>query len=256
MQDNDYKRKSMIFTAVFTAVLFGLLMIMAFVTPLPLPEEEGIMIDFGDSDIGLGIKEPVKVKKVITKVEEVPVEESNMTQDYEESVTTVPEKKVVKEEKKTEEVKVEEKVEEERQVDPMALYENNAETAEATTSNSEGEAGGLGNQGKETGDPNSNQYTGSGTGSGGVGYSLKGRKAKGLPKPIYNSNEQGIVKVKIIVDREGKVISAQPGVKGSTTFDSALLRAAQQAALNTRFDKKDSAPSKQSGVITYHFVLK
>jgi len=62
--------------------------------------------------------------------------------------------------------------------------------------------------------------------------------------------------VKITVDRNGKVIAAIPGAKGSTTMDSALLSAAKQAALSAKFDKKTSAPTKQTGTITYHFVLK
>ena len=178
-----------------------------------------------------------------------------MTQDYEESATTVPETEVVEE--KIEEVEpVIEEVEEVREVDPLALYNNTSTESTNSNSESEGIAGGQGNQGRPDGDPNSNQYTGNGAGNGGVGFSLKGRNPKGLPKPSYTSNEQGIVVVKITVNREGKVIAAVPGAKGSTTMDSALLNAAKTAALNTKFDKKASAPTRQSGTITYHFVLK
>ena len=153
-------------------------------------------------------------------------------------------------------VEVIEEIEEVREVDPLALYNNNSTENSSTNSESEGIAGGEGNQGRPDGDPDANQYTGNGAGKGGVGFSLKGRKPKGLPKPTYTSNEQGIVVVKITVNREGKVIAAVPGERGSTTMDSALLNAAKTAALNTKFDKKNSAPNRQSGTITYHFVLK
>jgi len=255
MNQAEKKKKSIIFTVLFNIVSFLLLLLLGFTTPLPLPEEEGIMIDFGDSETGLGQVEPQKTT-VFVKPVVVPVqEESNMTQDYEESATTVPETEVVEE--KIEEVEpVIEEVEEVREVDPLALYNNTSTESTNSNSESEGIAGGQGNQGRPDGDPNSNQYTGNGAGNGGVGFSLKGRNPKGLPKPSYTSNEQGIVVVKITVNREGKVIAAVPGAKGSTTMDSALLNAAKTAALNTKFDKKASAPTRQSGTITYHFVLK
>ncbi len=269
MNLNHQQKKGIIGLVVFYTITLLILILFGFSTPLPLPEEEGILIDFGDSKTGWGKVEPIK-PKVTPKPKPTPKpvvkEESNLTQDYEESVQTVPEKKIEKKEKKIkkeepkkevvkEEVKQEEPKEEEPVIDPNALFTNNANTSQQS-SNSEGIAGGEGNQGREDGNPNSNQYTGHGSGNNGVGYSLAGRKPKGLPKPTYNSNEQGRVVVKIVVDRNGKVISAIPGVKGSTTLDSSLLQAAKKAALSTTFDKKTSAPSKQTGTITYDFVLK
>ena len=234
--------------ALFILMLFG------FTTPLPLPEEEGVMIDFGDSETGLGQVEPEQTNNPFVPEEVQPVEESNMTQDYEESAVTVPEQKKVEKKVVEKKEKPVEPKEEVPKVNPLALYQNTSDNS--NNSKSEGIAGGEGNQGSPDGDPNSNQYTGNGTGNKGVGYSLSGRKPKSLPKPAYTSNEQGIVVVIITVNREGKVIGAVPGAKGSTTMDSALLAAAKQAALTTKFDKKTSAPSKQTGTITYHFVLK
>ena len=254
MNQKEKRNRGVLFTALFYVGAFLVLFFFGFTTPLPLPEEEGIMIDFGDSEMGSGIVEPEKTVSIPEPVVVPEIEESNMTQDYEESAATVPERAV--QEEKVEKVKEPiEEVEEVREVDPLALYQNTSES-NSNNSESEGIAGGEGNQGRPDGDPNSNQYTGNGAGHGGVGYSLKGRKPKGLPKPSYTSNEQGIVVVKITVNREGKVIAAIPGAKGSTTMDSALLNAAKEAALNTNFDKKISAPSRQSGTITYHFVLK
>ncbi|HAX93637.1 MAG TPA: hypothetical protein DCY25_06795 [Bacteroidales bacterium] len=61
--------------------------------------------------------------------------------------------------------------------------------------------------------------------------------------------------VAISVDRSGKVIQANPGVKGSTTLNADLLRVAKEAALKARFDSKTDAPAIQKGFITYNFVL-
>ena len=62
--------------------------------------------------------------------------------------------------------------------------------------------------------------------------------------------------VEVSVDRSGKVIEAIPGIKGSSTLDEYLLKAAKEAALNAQFEIKPNAPFVQKGTITYNFVLK
>jgi len=247
MNHKEKRNKSIVSTIVFLAMVWGILMFFGFSTPLPLPEEEGIMIDFGNTETGMGTEEPQESQKAQTQASEE-VKESNITQNYEQSVVTVPEKKEPQKEKteNTEETK------EERKVDKDALF-NSEDFSNNSNSSSEGNAGGEGNQGAENGDPNAS-YNGTGTGTKGIGYSLAGRNAKALPKPNYNSNDQGTIVLNIIVDKDGNVISATYQPKGSTTAASALLNAAKRAAMNTKFDKKDNAPSKQKGTITYHFV--
>ena len=74
-------------------------------------------------------------------------------------------------------------------------------------------------------------------------------------KPIYNSQEQGIVVVLITVNQSGEVINAISGAKGSTTLNKNLLKRAKEAALQTRFNEKKSAPKNQQGKIIYYFSL-
>ena len=59
----------------------------------------------------------------------------------------------------------------------------------------------------------------------------------------------------ITVDRLGNVINAIPGVKGSTTLNKKLLQRAKTAALKTKFDPKQTAPTNQQGKIVYLFSL-
>ena len=93
-------------------------------------------------------------------------------------------------------------------------------------------------------------------GNSGNKWSLNGRKLIGsLPKPIDTSQKEGIVVVEIKVDKTGKVISANAGVKGSTTLDKHLCRVAKEAALKAKFNKNSNANYVQTGTITYHFVL-
>ena len=86
-----------------------------------------------------------------------------------------------------------------------------------------------GNKGIPDGDPNSNTYTGDGIGTNGISYQLGGRSIAEIKKPNYDSQQQGKVVVTIRVNRKGKVISASPGAKGSTTTNSYLYRKAKRS---------------------------
>jgi len=96
---------------------------------------------------------------------------------------------------------------------------------------------------------------GSGIGNGNGSYRLKGRNLIDKKEPRYTCNEEGTVVVEISVDKSGKVISVNPGVKGTTNAARCLLDQAKIAAMNTKFDASNSAPDKQVGTIIYRFKL-
>lgn len=126
-----------------------------------------------------------------------------------------------------------------------------------TNSTGEGVAGGPGNQGVTTGSVDSKvRGEGSGLGNSGISYDLQGRGVQTLPKPEYKIQEEGRVVVEVSVDREGNVIQAVPGSKGSTTLNENLLKVAKDAAMKARFEVKQDAPVTQKGTITYNFILK
>ena len=82
-------------------------------------------------------------------------------------------------------------------------------------------------------------------------------KAVNLPQPLYppiakQVGAQGPVNIQILVDEQGKVVSAQP-LNGHPT----LLAAAREAAMRARFTPTvlNGQPVKIQGVITYNFVL-
>ncbi len=95
-----------------------------------------------------------------------------------------------------------------------------------------------------------------GLGNNGISYSLVARTPKALPLPQTNFKHEGIVVVEVTIDRNGNVTKATPGVKGSTTLDETLLKAAQEAALAAKFDRKPDAPAFQKGTITYYFQIR
>ena len=102
-------------------------------------------------------------------------------------------------------------------------------------------------------------------------------KAISLPKPAYPEEAKaaklsGTVQIKVIIDEEGNVESAEPSdeviryskskADGSTEevelppADPSLVEAARSAALLARFSptRLSGVPVKVSGVITYNFV--
>ena len=253
-------KNGIIGTLLFHGAVLVLLIFLGFTTEYPLPAEEGIMINFGNTDEGSGFIEPENNAKTDNQElvnnsnpsDASSSKETQLTQDFEEApeVVKTPEKKP----EKTQEEIERERQEKERQ--ELEREISDADFNNSTNNNhssSEGDGNKTGNQGNLNGNPNTH---GNGQGNKGISYSLGGRKANSLPKPIYNSNQYGTVVVEITVDPNGNVLTANPGMEGSTTNDKALLLAAQKAALKTKFNKKPSAPAKQIGFITYKFVLR
>ncbi len=134
-------------------------------------------------------------------------------------------------------------------------FGGNAETGDIR---GEGAQTRTGNQGQQSGSVDSNVRSDDPSKGSGISFSLDGRSVIGsLAKPEYQVNDYGTVVVEITVDKEGRVVSAVPGKKGSTTSDSRLLEAARKAAMLARFNKVSDPGSAvyQRGSITYHFRL-
>ncbi len=120
----------------------------------------------------------------------------------------------------------------------------------------EGSTNRSGDQGSPQGSRSGSDYYGQGGngGSGDPNYRLGNRRALKKPEPSYSCNEEGKVVVRIVVDRNGKVVSAKKNV--GTTAPSCLTDAAIAAALKTKWEADPNAPSRQVGYITYYFKLR
>lgn len=292
MQKKDeYNKEGMIGTILFHGVLLLLLLFLG-MSSLP-HEEEGLLVNFGDSETGMGIEEPAesqaekeeKKTPPPVRAEAKPVKankESVNTQDFEEAAALEEQKKKKEKERIEKDKKAKEAAEAKRIEDEKIRKQKEAEEAErkrqeeikrkaaeaqnrvknafggkgSGSTTSEGETQGSGNQGHVTGDPNSKNRTGSGFGNSGSGYSLSGRSLVGsLPDPEYNVQEEGIVVVEIKVDKSGKVVNAVAILKGSTTTNSYLKQKAVEAAYKAKFNSSPNAPDTQVGTINYHFIL-
>ena len=128
--------------------------------------------------------------------------------------------------------------------------------SDGTASGSEGDDNRAGDKGSPDGDPYAESYYGSpGSGSGTGGYGLNGRSLVNKGKVPQECNESGRVVVKIVVDRSGKVISAEPGVKGTTNTAQCLLEPARKTAFMHKWNLDSNAPSQQIGFVVVNFKL-
>ena len=323
-------KEGIIGTTIFHIIVLLLLIFMGFFTPLPLPGEEGILVNFGDSEQGLGDIEPAPQRRQSEPPPPTPSEqtvtppppqpaappvaktqsakEEAMTQDYEQTAAIEAADKKRKEEARQRQLEEQRKqaeaerqrlaeierqrqaeIERQRQAElerqrqaelerqkreeeQRRIAEINSRAQGAFGGNADGPGGqgtgrdpnqGVtfpgGNQGVPTGDPSAGTYGPGGSGSGdqgtGVSFDLSGRSARSLPKPPYPGDDEGVVIVKVTVDKNGNVTAADPGARGTTIMNQRFWNEARQAALKAKFNVDNNAPAFQQGTISYRFRL-
>ncbi len=236
-----------IITAVIMAVVVAVLLAFGYDPPDPPIPEEGVEVNLGDSDYGMGDDAQPASTAAATQAPSTPnqvaTQHAEPTPNIGASTSEGNTVKPVAEQPK--------EVVKEPEINKNALFtgRRNRQSGDG----SQGIAGGTGDQGKPNGNPNSNNYTGNGGGNGTP--SLKGRDVVTLPKPQYNSNQQGRVVVKIVVDQQGRVTRAEYEPSGSNTSNGDLVAKAIAAARKARFNADPSAPEEQKGTITYIFKI-
>ena len=114
----------------------------------------------------------------------------------------------------------------------------------------------FGDKGKKEGNPySSSYYNKAGLKGIGKGYGLNGRNLKSNGKVIQECNQEGIVVVRITVNKLGNVINAEPGVKGTTNTHPCLLAPAKKTALMHKWYPDSKAPEQQIGFVVIQFKL-
>jgi TonB family protein len=250
--DNKEKKDrgiAIVGTIVVHALVVLVLFLMAFRTPLPLPGEEGVEVDLGMMDQGMGNIQP---EKPAIPMAAQPQQQQNKSK--EDIVTQNDDEAPAIEKPKNTKPKQEPKPVEEPKptVNQKALFKgsNNPQAG-----GSEGITGQPGDQGKPNGLAGIKKYDGNGGKGNGTGYDLGGRGAKSLHRPDDDFSEEGRIVVDIWVNRDGQVVRAEVATKGTDIINNAMRQKAIQAAKRSTFASDPNAPEEQHGTITYTFVI-
>ena len=269
-------------SAKITALITVMILLFLFVVGpdyLDPPVEYGVAVNFGNTDYGSGPIQPVKpVKSEVNKiVEETQPQETKsepettptkteeiLTQETEEAIAIKKQKeaetrakaeaeRIEREKREAEEKKRREEEAKKKSIDNLI---GGVKNSDDTKNTSDGTGNTAGNQGQLDGDPYAPSYFGgSGPGKGGVGYGLNGRGTPSRKVFKQDCNEYGLVVVKIEVNKNGKVIKAEPGVRGTTNTASCLLEPARKIALSHKWPADPNAPTRQIGFVSVNFDL-
>ena len=258
--------------------IIALLILVSFTLPNN-QDEGGVPVMMGNVDASLGNYDPSTMVDVdVLPPEDVPevvepqetVEQEMITQTEEETVVIKPKAEPKKE--KPEVVKKPEKTAAEKAAEAKKLAEEKAErerkaAAEAAAKRVSGAFGkgaqmdgskGTANSGTGVdGSKDGNSSSGAKTGTSGYGtFDLGGRSIGegGLPRPVYNVQEEGRVVVSITVNPAGHVIATSIN-RQTNTVNTALRKAAEDAAKRARFNVVEGV-NNQTGTITYYFNLR
>jgi hypothetical protein len=293
ISDNQKNIRAATWTGVICASILILCFLISWTNlpPAPPPTEEGIEVNLGNSDQGLGDEAPqipgpptideqevnAPPKTQITEAQDVKEVETD-DNDKEAPDAVIPKPVVKKPDakqipKKENTTPVQNSNPKPAIVDnpkpavqkPKATYKggtasgtggNEADTWNA--SRNQGIAGGKGDQGKAGGNPDSDSYTGNGgSGKSGVSISrgLQGRRITRLPSFEDEFNENAKVAIDVKVDANGSVIGASFQPRGSTTSDAGMKAIAIQKAKQLKFSA--GANGEESiGTIIFNFRLK
>jgi len=276
--ETKHERNSAKLTALITLILILLLFVVGAPYMDP-PIEYGVAVNFGTSDFGKGDVQPLKPIKSEPKEINEPyqpdvskaepskaneVKEQILTQEDEESIALKKEKEAeakakaiadAKAKAEADRIAKEKQIQEEKRRKLDALI-GGVSKSDGTATGGEGNDNKAGDKGQLDGDPYAPSYFGSGgSGSGGVGYGLNGRGKATYSTLKQDCNESGMVIVKIIVNRNGNVISAEPGVKGTTNTAACLLEPARKIALSHKWQPDSNAPERQIGFVKVNFQL-
>ncbi|MCE2963202.1 MAG: energy transducer TonB [Chitinophagales bacterium] len=287
---DGYERKRLVYPKIATAIYFSLLLLLFFfwklATPLELDEGEGLLVDFGYTEVGLGEDEPDKnnpMNKIAIPSPGNPpltqdIKEKVLVQDYEET-----EKVDAITETKTQKVVVVENIlkspkPKPEKADPLPSKNNlNAPPAEKNKVNEnalfkgfKGTGNGNGSQGNTAGEGNmgdpsgskSDNYLGKSTGLGSegegrgrIGSGLVGRNLKSIPPIVDKSNKTGKIIISVNVDASGNVKKSEFVAQNSTITDSDLVSKCIQAAKKAKFSPSEDKDSDW-GKLVFTFEIR
>jgi TonB family protein len=265
-------------TVLITGAIFLFLFLVSWTIPQPPPPpvDEGIEVNLGNSDFGMG-KIPPQIPGDLSDAKETntnPPQISHAAAETQPDVAenkepdapvvhTSPKPEVKKHAVATENAEAKKVTDKPvvntppKPVKPKAVYaggknsSNGGNNADSYNNvRNQGIAGGNGDQGKPNGNPNSDSYTGNGgTGNGGISITngLSGRRTLGNTRFEDAYQYGGKVLVNVTVDENGTVTSAS--LKQGSPFAD-INKIAVRRAYQVKFSKGSET---QSGTIEIKF---
>jgi membrane protein involved in colicin uptake len=261
------RKKGMAFSLVVHIIAFSFFFIRSCETTAPGGGGGGgagsISINFGDVESAKQTDEPPTPPQEV-----IPKPEVNRPEPKDRYVTSDNDNIAIKQDKKKDDKKdtpkkTEEELRREReQADALAEAKRLEDMIKGMGGAGSGPTGGGTEGGGGGGGPGKGPGTGGGTGGGsGGGFGnvrgpLAGRGVKSKCADIKDfSQREGVVIVKVCVDRMGKVTKANATQSGSTINDAALWKLCENCAKEYTFKSSSSGSVEQCGEIVFDFRL-
>jgi hypothetical protein len=266
-EENNYPKA----LAISAGIMGFLLAISFFIVIQSFQPEEvgmgGMVVNYGTAETGMGddytsIEEPSvdpnannKMPDKVTPEQTVTPNTSSQSSDKEVqtqstedalAINTKPQKSTSTTPTTTKEEKPAKPV-----INQNALYKGKKNNG---TGQGDGTGNTPGNQGSINGDPLASNYGEGGSGNGNTPIPLS--KFTNLVAPTDDGQKTGKIVVKIRVNRQGKVISAAAGARGTTFTDSNLWRKCEAAVMNATLDATDKGPEVRTANVVFNFKVK
>ncbi len=243
---------------IFSILVIVLLFTLGFTTPLPLPEEEGILLDFGgggnpNAGASSASSQNRKPDTTPNKTPDSGVNAQNFEESASMESSEVPNSEPIKETPKQEDEIVETTENtEETQVEEEPQLNSNLSNL-LNNNNMFGSGSGTGNSGTGTGGGNpglgDGNSGGSGRGPGGHGGAVGNRKPLSNPQPPKKDGMFGKVTLSYNVDSEG-VVSNINIVESDCPECNPIAIATLK---KWKYEKKPNS-GYQTGKLTFNFV--
>jgi len=273
-ENNSFNPIAFVSAILSLGIVILILFLIKLITPIPpFPESAssgGMEVNYGIYNAGTGIIEENKIGEATNVVVK---ENLSTTENKTDAIYTSEQGENVQVSNKPIEVKQQTTIVHSTEV-VKPKEKSMAELLAEKFAKNKGKSGGDGNSGNagNEGEPEGNPFTsgkggignnpdgtssGSGIGSGKApfGFDLRGRSLRYAPPLPSDTKEEGIVVVEIKVDKNGKVIEADPNGRGTTTTSPILKAKARQFALQLEFTPNPQY-EEQKGSVTIVFSFK
>lgn len=287
IKDNR-ERDRKIMPWVFTLLYFGSILLLIFFlrlnSPVEIEEGQGLLVDFGYTDVGLGDEEP-DAKNPMNQItmpqpgnppftqtikEKVLIQDNEATEKVDVVTESVNQRVVVVENVLKSTVKSEKRTTTPNNNPTKTTTEKNKVDEKAIFTGFKGNGTGTGSQGNTAGDGNmgdpsgskSDNYLGKSTGLGSegegrgrIGSGLVGRKMNSIPTIVDNSNKTGKIIISVKVGADGSVINSSYVAKGSTITDSDLISKCEKTAKKAKFTASEDKDT-DFGTLVFTFEIR